>query len=64
MKRPSFKKGDTNLDGSVNYADHQAIADHIMGRNPNGFIEGIADLNEDGAVDAADLVLMTNLINP
>ena len=50
--------GDVNLDGKVNNDDLDALVSYIMGQNPIGFYEGLADLNGDERVDAADVVTL------
>ena len=54
--------GDVNGDGDVNASDIQTIADYIMGRNPESFVFNNADMNGDTKVDAADLVLLVNMV--
>ena len=58
----SSGKGDVNGDGFVDADDIQAIADYIMGKNPSGFNFANANMNGDTKVDAADLVLLVNLV--
>jgi len=48
--------GDANDNGILDKNDAQAIADYIMGKNPTSFNVWLADINEDGVVNAADLV--------
>jgi hypothetical protein len=54
--------GDANGDNVVNISDVKAIADHIMGNTPALFIEEAADMNKDGLVNAADIVLLLNIV--
>ena len=54
------KDGDVDCDGNVNEADVQAIEDYIMGRAPEGTDIRLYDVNEDGIVDAADIVCIIN----
>ena len=54
------KDGDVDGDGKVNEADVQAIEDYIMGRAPEGTDIRLYDVNEDGIVDAADIVCIIN----
>ena len=54
--------GDVNLDGKVNDADVKDVASYIMGMTPNGFNKNAADVNNDNKVNAADLVLINNII--
>ena len=55
-------KGDANGDGFTDADDVKLIADHIMGKNPPGFVFGNADMNNDGKVDAVDLVKLINAL--
>ena len=55
--------GDVNLDGEVNQADLDATVDFIMGKDPEGFYESLADLNGDDVVDAADVVKLLTILN-
>jgi len=50
---------DINLDGKVDDSDLSIIVDCIMGRDTEHL--GLADLNEDGVVNAADIVKFVNL---
>lgn len=51
-------KGDVNNDGNLNVLDVKAAADSIM----DGKTSGLADVNEDQKVNAADVVTVVNLI--
>lgn len=55
--------GDVNGDGEVTEADTKAVADHIIGNTPAGFNKKMADVNEDGKINAADIVLIVNMIS-
>ena len=55
--------GDVNIDFEVNQADLDATTDHIMGKDPEGFYENLADLNGDDKVDAADVVKLVTILN-
>ena len=55
-------KGDANGDGFTDADDVKLIADHIMGKNPPGFNFNNANINGDSKVDAADLVLLVNMV--
>lgn len=52
--------GDANNDGKVNADDIKAVVDYIITGKTAGFNLGNADLNGDGKVDVADLVLLIN----
>ena len=55
--------GDVNLDEKVNVNDQNVLVAHIMGEKPEGFYEGLADLNGDDDVNAADVVTLVNILN-
>ena len=57
-------KGDVNLDGEVTEDDVDALADYILGKAPGCFFKHLADLNGDGKIDATDIVIVNNIINP
>lgn len=54
--------GDVNGDGVLDVADVVMMVEFIMGKEPEGFIEGLADLNGDGIIDVKDVVVLINLI--
>ena len=56
-------EGDLNLDDVVDQNDMDALVGFVMGKNPEGFYEGLADLNGDNKVDAADVVKMVDLLS-
>ena len=58
----SYTLGDVNADGSIDVADFIAIANHILGKTPAGFVEKAADVNEDGSIDVADFIAVANII--
>ena len=43
--------------------DLNAIVSHIMGEDPEGFYESLADLNGDDQVNAADIVKLVSILN-
>ena len=55
-------EGDLNLDDVVDQNDMDALVGFVMGKNPEGFYEGLADLNGDNKIDAADVVKMVDLV--
>ena len=55
--------GDVNLDEKVKRNDQNALVAHIMGEKPEGFYEGLADLNGDDDVNAADVVKLVDILN-
>lgn len=59
---PMILLGDVNGDGNVTGADVDAVAKHIMGQTPDVFYEEAANINDDGKIDAADIVLIVNMI--
>lgn len=56
------KLGDANGDGEVDYTDVETIIDFIMNGETDSFIFNNADLNDDKAINAADIVLLVNKI--
>ena len=54
--------GDANVDGYFNMNDLNLIVDIIMGNKPDGIDDSAGDLNKDGKTDAADVVLMVNIL--
>ena len=54
-------KGDVNLDGNVDIDDVNNTISHIKGETPDDFIESAADVNEDGVVDWADVVIIADI---
>ena len=56
-------EGDFNLDEQVDQDDLGALMEFVMGEKPEGFYEGLADLNGDKRVDVADVVMMVNLLS-
>jgi hypothetical protein len=63
IKEGKLVIGDLNLDNKVNFADLNALGEYIVGKNPEGFFAGTADLNDDGEVNAADVVKLADIIN-
>ena len=55
-------EGDLNLDDVVDQNDMDALVGFVMGENPEGFYEGLADLNGDNKIDAADVVKMVDMV--
>ena len=55
--------GDVNLDKKINWDDVNALVDYIMGNAVDNFYEGLADLNGDGHIDAADVVKLVDAIS-
>ena len=49
------KKGDVNVDGSVDVADISAIISYMADGADSGIDEKNADVNDDGSVDVADI---------
>ena len=55
--------GDVNDDKVLDDNDLKAVVDYIMGRTPEGFFDpDKANLNHDEDVNAADVVLLINLL--
>ena len=57
-----YKLGDINGDGSFNKLDVNTMADHLAGRPTARFVNGVADMNDDGNIDVVDLTLMIQKI--
>lgn len=55
--------GDVNGDNQVDKNDLDDIVKHIMGETLSGFNKIEADLNEDGVINAADIVILVDIIN-
>lgn len=55
--------GDANCDGEIDESDVNAIANHILSNEIAGFSVKNADVNEDGHVDVADIVIVNNIID-
>ena len=58
----SYNLGDVNGDTKINVIDFTAIANHILGKTPEGFIEKAADVSGDGKVNVIDLTAVANII--
>ena len=52
--------GDVNVDEQVNVVDVVDIARFVVGTPGNTFIEGLADINQDGSVNIGDAVTLVN----
>lgn len=52
--------GDVNGDGKIDEKDIKLIAEYIMGKSPENFNKDEADVNEDGIVNAIDIVEVVN----
>lgn len=53
--------GDAFEDGTIDMKDVAAIADYLMGKNPDNFNQENADANNDGVINAADIVTIVNI---
>ncbi|MBR5687958.1 MAG: dockerin type I repeat-containing protein [Prevotella sp.] len=62
FRHNNFMLGDVNRDREVDVADFTGIANHILGRTPEIFIEGAADVNRDDDIDVADITSVANII--
>lgn len=54
--------GDANGDNSIDATDYVATANYILGDIPEGFDISAVDLDNNGVIDVADLVGVTNMI--
>jgi hypothetical protein len=59
---PPVLAGDANCDGIVNVMDIIAIANFIMGANPEPFCFENADVNQDGTINVMDIIGTANII--
>ena len=57
-----FIPGDVNGDSEVNALDYEALKLYIVGKPVEGFVPAAADLNEDGKINAQDLVKLLLLL--
>ena len=57
-----FVLGDVNGDGEVNRLDYEALKAYIVGKPVEGFVPAAADLNEDGKINAQDLVKLAQML--
>lgn len=57
-----YLKGDANGSGSVTIADASVTANYILELNPDPFIFGAADMNEDGEITITDVVLIASIV--
>jgi VCBS repeat-containing protein len=58
----SLKLGDANGDDSVNILDLTTNVDHILGLDPTPFNKEVADINNDGVINVADISGIVNII--
>jgi hypothetical protein len=58
----AYTLGDVNGDGKINVIDFTAIANYILGKTPEGFIEKAADVIVDDKVNVVDLTAVANMI--
>jgi type II secretory pathway pseudopilin PulG len=57
--------GDADGNGTVNTDDIVEVSNKIMGKPSDNFVEGNADVNGDGVVNAVDIVLiLSSLLTP
>ena len=56
--QPVVLAGDVNGDGQVDSNDYECLRRHIVGLTDTSFVEQAADLNDDGKVNAQDLMLL------
>lgn len=57
-----ISKGDANYDFTVDQDDLDILVAYIMGKKPKRFDKNLADLNNDNKVDAADVVLLIEIL--
>ena len=56
-------QGDIYGDNKINETDRNTLVNIIMGQRPANIGTYAGDLNNDGKTDAADVVIMTNILN-
>jgi len=56
------EKGDATGDGVVDISDYIAVANYILGYEPEGFYPEAADVNNDGVIDISDYIGIANII--
>ena len=54
--------GDIDGNGSVNETDRQALIDHLLGKNIDGYNPTAADVDGDGRVNMRDVVALTDVL--
>ena len=59
---PYAGQGDVNCDNKINQDDRTLIVNIIMDQKPASVGEYAGDLNNDGKTDAADIVVMVNIL--
>lgn len=62
FRHNNFLRGDVNSDLMVDVADFTGIANHILGRTSETFVERAADVNDDDMIDVADFTGVANII--
>jgi hypothetical protein len=60
---PAVMLGDVNGDHNIDENDLDVIVKIVMGETPPGIQKQAGDLNNDGKVDAADVVKMVDILN-
>ena len=58
-----YLEGDADGNGITDEADIVAMVNSIMGLPSPHFVKGAADLNGDKEVNAADIVMLVNLLH-
>lgn len=56
-----YLAGDADGNGTVDANDITAVADYLLGKNPDNFNKKNADANNDSKVNAADIVVIVNM---
>jgi hypothetical protein len=59
---PDPVPGDVDGSGTADAADVTALAAHLAGLTPEGFVGDVADVNQDGTVDIADVAALIAII--
>lgn len=57
-----YKRGDTNGDNEVDVSDVMNLANHVLKKNTEVFIEEVSDVTEDDEIDVADAMGIVNIV--
>ncbi len=57
-----LRRGDVNLDGSVNISDPAFLSNYLFAQGPEPGCLNQADANDDGAVNVADMTFLFNYL--
>ena len=60
--KASLKVGDVNGDNVLDAKDITDLIDYMSGKSPNGVTSASTDVNSDGVVNIADIVMVSNMV--